>query len=62
MLQRSLLPEDAADVAGLEIAGRYLPAAARASAATGTTRSSWAGGRIAIAVGDVVGHGTRPRP
>jgi serine phosphatase RsbU (regulator of sigma subunit)/anti-sigma regulatory factor (Ser/Thr protein kinase) len=57
-LQRSLLPQELAGVAGLEVAARYMPAAAAASLG-----GDWydvfplGGGRIGLAVGDVVGRG-----
>jgi GAF domain-containing protein/anti-sigma regulatory factor (Ser/Thr protein kinase) len=57
-VQRSLLPEALAPIAGLEIAARYLPAAS----ATGLG-GDWydvfplGGGRIGVAIGDVVGRG-----
>jgi serine phosphatase RsbU (regulator of sigma subunit)/putative methionine-R-sulfoxide reductase with GAF domain/anti-sigma regulatory factor (Ser/Thr protein kinase) len=57
-LQRSLLPQELAGVPGLEIAARYLPAAESASLG-----GDWydlfplGGGRVGMAVGDVVGRG-----
>jgi PAS domain S-box-containing protein len=59
-LQRSLLPERLPKVEGLELAARYLPAG-RETAIGG----DWydvlerADGRVALVVGDVVGHGLR---
>src|ERR671915_140469 len=59
-LQRSLLPERLPRIEGLEIAARYLPAGS--GAAVG---GDWydalerADGRVALVVGDVVGHGLR---
>ncbi len=59
-LQRSLLPERLPQIEGLEIAARYLPAGH--GAAVG---GDWydalerADGRVALVVGDVVGHGLR---
>jgi PAS domain S-box-containing protein len=59
-LQRSLLPERLPLIEGLEIAARYLPAGH--GAAVG---GDWydalerADGRVALVVGDVVGHGLR---
>jgi PAS domain S-box-containing protein len=59
-LQRSLLPERLPSVEGLEIAARYLPAG-RGAAVGG----DWydvlerPDGRVALVVGDVVGHGLR---
>jgi serine phosphatase RsbU (regulator of sigma subunit)/anti-sigma regulatory factor (Ser/Thr protein kinase) len=57
-VQRSLLPQDIAPIAGLDVAARYLPAAS----ATGLG-GDWydvfpvGGGRVGVAIGDVVGHG-----
>jgi PAS domain S-box-containing protein len=59
-LQRSLLPERLPRIEGLEIAARYLPASQ--GAAIG---GDWydalehPDGRVALVVGDVVGHGLR---
>jgi PAS domain S-box-containing protein len=59
-LQRSLLPERLPPVEGLELAARYLPGA-RGAAIGG----DWydvlerPDGRVALVVGDVVGHGMR---
>ena len=59
-LQRSLLPERLPRIEGLEIAARYLPAGH--GAAVG---GDWydalerTDGRVALVVGDVVGHGLR---
>jgi anti-sigma regulatory factor (Ser/Thr protein kinase)/putative methionine-R-sulfoxide reductase with GAF domain len=56
-LQRRLLPPPTPDIAGLDAAARYRPAAG------GRLGGDWydifplAGGRVAVAVGDVVGHG-----
>ena len=60
MLQRALLPADAGYHAGIDIAHRYLPA----SDLTGVG-GDWydviglGGGRVALVVGDVMGHGVR---
>jgi anti-sigma regulatory factor (Ser/Thr protein kinase)/putative methionine-R-sulfoxide reductase with GAF domain len=57
-LQRRLLPERFPEVPGLEFAARYLPAAEAA-----TVGGDWydaftlPDGRVALTVGDVVGHG-----
>jgi anti-sigma regulatory factor (Ser/Thr protein kinase)/putative methionine-R-sulfoxide reductase with GAF domain len=57
VLQRRLLPRELPELAGMEVAARYLPAAG------GRLGGDWydvfqlAGGRVAVAVGDVVGHG-----
>ncbi|MBD0422038.1 SpoIIE family protein phosphatase [Streptomyces sp. TRM S81-3] len=59
-LQRSLLPQTLPDQAALEIASRYLPADSRAGVG-----GDWfdviplSGARVALVVGDVVGHGIR---
>ncbi len=59
-LQRSLLPERLPRVEGLEIAARYLPAG-RGAAVGGDWYDALerADGRVAVVVGDVVGHGLR---
>lgn len=59
-LQRSLLPHHLPDQAALEIASRYLPADTEAGLG-----GDWfdviplSGARVALVVGDVVGHGMR---
>ncbi|MFF5857087.1 SpoIIE family protein phosphatase [Streptomyces sp. NPDC012751] len=59
-LQRSLLPQTLPEQAALEIAARYLPSASRAGVG-----GDWfdviplSGARVALVVGDVVGHGIR---
>ncbi|MFP1629650.1 SpoIIE family protein phosphatase [Streptomyces sp. 5K101] len=59
-LQRSLLPRHAPRQAAVEVASRYLPAHARAGIG-----GDWfdviplSGARVALVVGDVVGHGIR---
>ncbi|MEV5877538.1 SpoIIE family protein phosphatase [Streptomyces sp. NPDC052101] len=59
-LQHSLLPHTLPEQAALEIATRYLPAATRAGVG-----GDWfdvvplSGARVALVVGDVVGHGIR---
>ncbi|MFF8724981.1 SpoIIE family protein phosphatase [Streptomyces sp. NPDC015171] len=59
-LQRSLLPHTLPEQAALEVATRYLPAASRAGVG-----GDWfdviplSGARVALVVGDVVGHGIR---
>jgi serine phosphatase RsbU (regulator of sigma subunit)/anti-sigma regulatory factor (Ser/Thr protein kinase) len=57
-LQRTLLPQELASVAGLEVAARYLPAA-RAAALGGDWYDVFpvGGGLVGMAVGDVVGRG-----
>ncbi|WP_329123512.1 ATP-binding SpoIIE family protein phosphatase [Streptomyces sp. NBC_01353] len=57
-LQRSLLPHDTAEQSAVEVAFRYLPAGAQAGVG-----GDWydviplSGARVALVVGDVVGHG-----
>ncbi|WP_030232579.1 MULTISPECIES: SpoIIE family protein phosphatase [unclassified Streptomyces] len=57
-LQNSLLPQRLPEQAALEVASRYLPASARAGVG-----GDWfdviplSGARVALVVGDVVGHG-----
>lgn len=57
-LQRSLLPRGLPDYPGVETAYRYLPAAAHAGAG-----GDWfdvlplSGARVALVIGDVIGHG-----
>ncbi|MBT2449798.1 SpoIIE family protein phosphatase [Streptomyces sp. ISL-43] len=59
-LQRSLLPHSLPDQTALEIASRYLPAGGEAGVG-----GDWfdviplSGARVALVVGDVVGHGMR---
>ncbi|MER8186412.1 SpoIIE family protein phosphatase [Kitasatospora sp. NPDC094015] len=59
-LQRSLLPQDVHHTPGLEIASRYLP-----SSVISEVGGDWfdvvplSGGRVALIVGDVMGHGIR---
>jgi len=59
-LQRQLLSARVPETSGLEVAARYLPAAG------GRLGGDWydvfqlAGGRVAVVVGDVVGHGLAP--
>lgn len=59
-LQQSLLPHSLPDQSALEIASRYLPAGAEAGLG-----GDWfdviplSGARVALVVGDVVGHGIR---
>ncbi|MFI8106147.1 SpoIIE family protein phosphatase [Streptomyces sp. NPDC086023] len=59
-LQRSLLPQTLPEQSALEIASRYLPAASEAGVG-----GDWfdviplSGARVALVVGDVVGHGIR---
>ncbi|MEU9131135.1 SpoIIE family protein phosphatase [Kitasatospora sp. NPDC048540] len=59
-LQRNLLPQDVHHTPGLEIAYRYLP-----SSVISEVGGDWfdvvplSGGRVALIVGDVMGHGIR---
>ncbi|WP_037642730.1 SpoIIE family protein phosphatase [Streptomyces bicolor] len=59
-LQRSLLPQTFSDQQALDVATRYLPAGGRAGVG-----GDWfdviplSGSRVALVVGDVVGHGIR---
>ena len=59
-LQRSLLPQRLPEQSAVEVASRYLPASAHAGVG-----GDWfdviplAGARVALVVGDVVGHGIR---
>nr|WP_240979354.1 SpoIIE family protein phosphatase [Streptomyces sp. HNM0574] len=60
MLQRSLLPQRVPEAPGIEVAYRYLPASSGIEVG-----GDWfdviplAGGRVALVVGDVTGHGLR---
>src|SRR3989440_5447666 len=57
-LQRSLLPQSLPSVPGLAVAARYLPA--RAEARVGGDwydAAALDGGRLAVTIGDVAGHG-----
>jgi anti-sigma regulatory factor (Ser/Thr protein kinase) len=56
-LQRRLLPQELPSIAGLELACRYLPAAGSSLGGDWYDVFELPGGRIALAVGDVVGHG-----
>jgi hypothetical protein len=64
MLQRSLLPQHVPSPPGVQIAYRYVPGGSRAEA-DAEAGGDWfdviplAGGRIALVVGDVMGHGLR---
>ncbi|WP_406300454.1 SpoIIE family protein phosphatase (plasmid) [Embleya sp. NBC_00888] len=59
-LQRSLLPQRLPELSAVEVAARYLPAGAHAGVG-----GDWydviplSGARVALVVGDVVGHGIR---
>jgi serine phosphatase RsbU (regulator of sigma subunit) len=56
-LQRRLLPQELPSIAGLELACRYLPAAGSSLGGDWYDVFELPGGRIVLAVGDVVGHG-----
>ena len=56
-LQRRLLPEELSGVTGLELASRYLPASGESLGGDWYDAFMLPGGRIAVCVGDVVGHG-----
>ena len=55
-LQRHLLP-DLRGVRGVEVASRYLPASQKTMGGDWYDAFALPGGRVALAVGDVVGHG-----
>ena len=56
-LQRRLLPQDLGRVGGLELAGRYLPASGETLGGDWYDAFRLSDDRVALAVGDVVGHG-----
>jgi GAF domain-containing protein/anti-sigma regulatory factor (Ser/Thr protein kinase) len=56
-LQRRLLPDDLTQVGGYEIASRYLPASGHTLGGDWYDAFPLARERVAVAVGDVVGHG-----
>jgi GAF domain-containing protein/anti-sigma regulatory factor (Ser/Thr protein kinase) len=56
-VQRRLLPEQLDNVPGLELASRYLPASGESLGGDWYDAFMLGGGRIVVAVGDVVGHG-----
>jgi serine phosphatase RsbU (regulator of sigma subunit)/anti-sigma regulatory factor (Ser/Thr protein kinase)/CHASE1-domain containing sensor protein len=59
-LQRSLLPQTLPDLPGVELAAVYLPSLRRVNLGGDWYDAiSLPGGRLGIAVGDVVGHGPR---
>jgi len=68
-LQRSLLPAELPEVPGIELAARYLPAGSRHAVGRFGDKSSVGGdwydafvlpdGRVAVALGDVMGKGVR---
>ena len=56
-VQQRLLPPEISDRSGLEGAARYLPAAGASLGGDWYDVFPLVGGRVAVAVGDVVGHG-----
>jgi serine phosphatase RsbU (regulator of sigma subunit)/anti-sigma regulatory factor (Ser/Thr protein kinase) len=56
-LQRHLLPQELPTIAGLELACRYLPAGGSSLGGDWYDVFELPGGRVVLAVGDVVGHG-----
>jgi len=56
-LQRRLLPERLTGITGLELASRYRPATGESLGGDWYDAFMVSGGRIVVAVGDVVGHG-----
>jgi GAF domain-containing protein/anti-sigma regulatory factor (Ser/Thr protein kinase) len=57
VLQRTLMPAELPSIAGLEIASRYVPAAGSSLGGDWYDVFELPESRIALAVGDVVGHG-----
>jgi serine phosphatase RsbU (regulator of sigma subunit)/anti-sigma regulatory factor (Ser/Thr protein kinase) len=57
VLQRQLLPGDLRGLPGIEIASRYLPASGESLGGDWYDAFALDGRRIAVVVGDVVGHG-----
>jgi anti-sigma regulatory factor (Ser/Thr protein kinase) len=57
ILQRRLLPHDLPAIAGLELDSRYLPAGGSSLGGDWYDVFELPGGRVVLAVGDVVGHG-----
>jgi serine phosphatase RsbU (regulator of sigma subunit)/anti-sigma regulatory factor (Ser/Thr protein kinase) len=57
VLQRRLLPEDLPVIPGLQLATAYLPATGESLGGDWYDAFELGGGRIVLAVGDVVGHG-----
>jgi serine phosphatase RsbU (regulator of sigma subunit)/anti-sigma regulatory factor (Ser/Thr protein kinase) len=56
-LQRRLLPSDLGGLPGIEVASRYLPASGESLGGDWYDVFGLSRGRVAVAVGDVVGHG-----
>jgi GAF domain-containing protein/anti-sigma regulatory factor (Ser/Thr protein kinase) len=56
-VQRRLLPDQLDSVPGLDLASRYLPASGESLGGDWYDAFMLGGGRIVVAVGDVVGHG-----
>jgi PAS domain S-box-containing protein len=57
MLQRSLLPERLPRIGGIQIAARYMPGGAERVGGDWYDAIPLDGGRVGVAMGDVVGHG-----
>jgi serine phosphatase RsbU (regulator of sigma subunit)/anti-sigma regulatory factor (Ser/Thr protein kinase) len=56
-LQRRLLPTDLSRTGGLELASRYLPASRESLGGDWYDAFELGAGQVAVAIGDVVGHG-----
>jgi GAF domain-containing protein/anti-sigma regulatory factor (Ser/Thr protein kinase) len=56
-IQRRLLPDELPSIPGLELASAYRPASGESLGGDWYDAFELSGGRIALAVGDVVGHG-----
>jgi GAF domain-containing protein/anti-sigma regulatory factor (Ser/Thr protein kinase) len=56
-VQRRLLPAELGGIPGMELAGRYLPASGESLGGDWYDAFMLGGGRVVVAVGDVVGHG-----
>jgi anti-sigma regulatory factor (Ser/Thr protein kinase) len=57
-LQRRLLPTDLSGIGGLQLASRYLPASRESLGGDWYDAFGIGSGNVAVAIGDVVGHGT----
>jgi serine phosphatase RsbU (regulator of sigma subunit)/anti-sigma regulatory factor (Ser/Thr protein kinase) len=56
-LQRHLLPTNLSGTGGLQLASRYLPASRQSLGGDWYDAFALSGGQVAVAIGDVVGHG-----
>jgi serine phosphatase RsbU (regulator of sigma subunit)/anti-sigma regulatory factor (Ser/Thr protein kinase) len=56
-LQRRLLPTDLSGIGGLQLASRYLPASHESLGGDWYDAFALGSGQVAVAIGDVVGHG-----